>query len=596
MAPKSKKGSSDIKEEFYNPTQVEGQKKGSPITKNFNTRFKVQKEKEKIIKQKSEESKKRKQVRESQEDQRIGRITNIVEELNQLIKQIDSVLSKDPLDLKGFKKLKNDISNCVDTLTGIESVDNSKSIMTWASECLGNFKNLFKELSNNNRMISEAPEQQMELNKNISHLKALMNLNYENLSKSKIEDLAQAILAGQAEINKIFNTNSLNNSSVVSSIFTANQQAGNFLSEIVKIESSKDIKPDKNKIGKCLEVHFLDVGQGDSTFIVLPDDNQTTILVDCGSKQNSDIGIRNVKACINQVNPKEKSIDYLVLTHGDSDHYNMVNNLYADEYTFENIYVGGKLEDYDGINHLNPKPQVLVDFLNTLDGKNNKNLLGSNNDFVWVLSANMATTTGLKSPSRKNQDSICLRIAWKIGNSINYVYLMGDAEKPVEEHIINRVFDNKTQNTDGGVCVIKLGHHGSKAGTSKEWVKHTAPDLITVSAGSKWEHPYHEPIGRALNIKDEILETLQSFEELKNAYLDDYNTLNGKDKHPWIANNFLSKKESLFTYQCYENGFPVYTNIQKVEYNNDKTFTATGSSYALYIYENGKWEINPYGE
>ena len=60
------------------------------------------------------------------------------------------------------------------------------------------------------------------------------------------------------------------------------------------------------------EVHFIDVGQGDSTLIKL--DDGKNMLVDCGPKASRE-------KLVNYLNDqKVETIDYFLLTHADADH------------------------------------------------------------------------------------------------------------------------------------------------------------------------------------------------------------------------------------------------------------------------------------
>ena len=61
-------------------------------------------------------------------------------------------------------------------------------------------------------------------------------------------------------------------------------------------------------------VNFLSVGQGDSAFIIFPDGK--TMLIDCGEKD--DINFATISTYIDAAGAN--AIDYLVLSHTDSDH------------------------------------------------------------------------------------------------------------------------------------------------------------------------------------------------------------------------------------------------------------------------------------
>src|SRR4029434_3628964 len=68
-----------------------------------------------------------------------------------------------------------------------------------------------------------------------------------------------------------------------------------------------------------LHITFLDVGQGDSTFVVFP--RGRSLLVDAGglpSSSSFDIGDRVVAPVLRDAGIRR--LDYLALTHGDPDH------------------------------------------------------------------------------------------------------------------------------------------------------------------------------------------------------------------------------------------------------------------------------------
>ena len=118
---------------------------------------------------------------------------------------------------------------------------------------------------------------------------------------------------------------------------------------------------------------FLDVGQGDSTLVIMPGGEMA--LVDFGEKGTPfKVGIDNAKEyllCTIAQNSKKRgllvpTLDHLFLTHGDSDHYNKIPILLtADWGAYVPAYKGKSLSitrlTYGGVKANYGKPFNLID-------------------------------------------------------------------------------------------------------------------------------------------------------------------------------------------------------------------------------------------
>ena len=78
-----------------------------------------------------------------------------------------------------------------------------------------------------------------------------------------------------------------------------------------------------------MTIHYLDVGQGDCTFICLPDG--TNMMIDASLSSKADHIIEYVKAL------GVSQIDYFILTHSDSDHCGGAKKVF-DAFEIKNIY------------------------------------------------------------------------------------------------------------------------------------------------------------------------------------------------------------------------------------------------------------------
>ncbi len=221
-----------------------------------------------------------------------------------------------------------------------------------------------------------------------------------------------------------------------------------------------------------LKIVFLDVGQGDSIFIKLPDGK--CFLVD-GGKANEyyDAGKSVIIPFLKRQGIRQ--IDGIFLSHADNDH------------------LGGLVEVvkkvrvkaiYDGLD-VDRKNRMYREFLYLALKKGiNYYRLSEGNKLYF----NEGVTFEVLNPSiplissenHLNENSLVLRIYWK---KIS-ILLTGDIEKKGEE----RVMLNSSESQ-----ILKVSHHGSNTGTSKEFLQKIKPDIAVISVGNK--NPYGHPSG-----------------------------------------------------------------------------------------------------
>lgn len=267
---------------------------------------------------------------------------------------------------------------------------------------------------------------------------------------------------------------------------------------------------------------FLDVGMGDGTFIMMGDSNATMQLamVDFGvhrrtkDKIGKDDALKYLVTQIDTISVARDRLtpylDHLFITHPDHDHYNAVMPLIEATYPsysgkklqIGRLTYGGDEDLYKGeikkiSAHVANKSvkEKNIDKLGSLECSTvNEN--GSVNTFrtfqsgkikVYLLCSNYPSIVS----SVPNPLSLCLMFADDSGNKVIF---MGDAEKHVEEQIIK----NFSKATKGFLNAygLKLGHHGSQAGTSEDWILAVKPKAIFASGDFVWAHPYCTTIER----------------------------------------------------------------------------------------------------
>lgn len=293
-----------------------------------------------------------------------------------------------------------------------------------------------------------------------------------------------------------------------------------------------------------LRVSFIDVGQGDSEFIELP--NGETMLIDAGTNETG----KNVVDYIKSLG--YTSINYVVGTHPHEDHIGGLDDVIK---TFDigSIYM----------------PKITADtktFEDVLDAAESKNLMintaksGVSIMDTEDLSVKFLAPT-LDSYENTNDYSAVVKVVY---GDTSYLFT-GDAEEFSENLITDDV------NAD----VLKVGHHGSSTSTSTEFLKKVSPSSAVISCGkgNSYGHPHSETLqkladmGTAVYRTDE-LGTIVSVSDGKTINFDTNNTasVSGGSQNTEASNNAAANNTSSNTPSSEETGitYVLNTNSKKI--------------------------------
>ena len=293
-----------------------------------------------------------------------------------------------------------------------------------------------------------------------------------------------------------------------------------------------------------LRVSFIDVGQGDSEFIELP--NGETMLIDAGTNETG----KNVVDYIKSLG--YTSINYVVGTHPHEDHIGGLDDVIK---TFDigSIYM----------------PKITADtktFEDVLDAAESKNLMintaksGVSIMDTEDLSVKFLAPT-LDSYENTNDYSAVVKVVY---GETSYLFT-GDAEEFSESLITDDV------NAD----VLKVGHHGSSTSTSTEFLKKVSPAFAVISCGkgNSYGHPHSETlqkladIGTAVYRTDE-LGTIVSVSDGKTINFDTNNTAGvpGTSQNTEASNNAAANSTASNTPSSEETGitYVLNTNSKKI--------------------------------
>lgn len=224
-----------------------------------------------------------------------------------------------------------------------------------------------------------------------------------------------------------------------------------------------------------LEVHFFDVGQGDSIFIETPDKKQ--ILIDGGPD-------KTVLEKLNKTIPLyDRKIDMLILTHPDADHITGLVDV-LDYYQISHILTGGFEKD----------TAVYREWRKLINEKNiplttvqagQKIILGK--DIVLEILWPEQPLIGIKNA---NNASIVGKLIYGQAEFL----LTGDIEKKIEKILLERNWDLKSD-------ILKVPHHGSKSSSIISFIQAINPRISVISVGenNRYKHPYQDVLERLKN-------------------------------------------------------------------------------------------------
>jgi len=231
---------------------------------------------------------------------------------------------------------------------------------------------------------------------------------------------------------------------------------------------------------KSLALYFLDVGQGDSELIIT---DGVKILIDGGPVNGKLLGELG-----HILSPHDRYIDLVMMTHPQLDHYGGLIEL------LKNYRVGAFVS-----NGRKGDNEFYRELIKTIQTQSIPYIILGEGDRIKYQTAKLT----ILNPSPKNlvsyelNDTSLVTLLEKSGLRALYT---GDAGANIEKELVAKY--------QLSAHILKVGHHGSKYASGREFLKAVKPQIAVIEVGkNSYGHPTSETLARLAAIGSKIFRT-----------------------------------------------------------------------------------------
>lgn len=218
------------------------------------------------------------------------------------------------------------------------------------------------------------------------------------------------------------------------------------------------------------EVHFIDVGQGDSTLVISQGE---AMLIDSGDKDDSN----KIEKYLEKQGVTE--LKYLIATHPHADHIGEMSEI-IDQFQVDKFIMPKVKAD------MTPTTTIYEKMLKSIKAKGLKITQAKPMEFE-LGSCKVELFTPKNDYDNLNNYSTLV----KITDGENSFLITGDCETAEEKDILSQGYDVSAK-------VLKAGHHGSSTSSGVDFLNKVMPRYAVISCGkgNKYGHPHEETVTR----------------------------------------------------------------------------------------------------
>lgn len=227
-----------------------------------------------------------------------------------------------------------------------------------------------------------------------------------------------------------------------------------------------DLNKSKPKeVDGTMQVHYLDVGQGDATLVTC---DGAAMLIDAGNNNKG----TEVKEYLESQNIQ--SLDLVIGTHGDADHIGGLD-IVIDSFDCGTIIMPDRKRD----------TKTYKDVITAVENKNYVITYPMVGNVYDLGEAEVKVIAPVDNKYGSNENNYSVGVLVTYGESI--FLFTGDAEEEAEEDILSTGIDIDCD-------VYKAAHHGSSTANTSAFLDAALPEYVVISCGegNDYGHPHSE--------------------------------------------------------------------------------------------------------